>query len=254
MQPNDLKVEEKRAGGEKENEAIAATNFLDLSKQKIAIVLFLITALVVVAHVIVYFLQQVLSPAVWDSLDGLFNLSRENNFPTYFSAFLLVVAGLLARILYLYKKKAGSTYSMQWLLLSFVFIFLSLDEAVQIHERLTKISGEQFKFLNSGFLSFAWVIPYTVLFLVVAVYFARFVFALPKRTRNLFLASGVLYIGGALGFEFVEGYVFNRYGFNVVYWMLATIEEVMEMTGVILVIYAMLDYLQALPIRLGIKN
>ena len=130
----------------------------------------------------------------------------------------------------------------------------SLDEAVQIHERLTKLTASKFTFLDSAFLTFAWVIPYTILFLVVAVSLFKFVLALPKRTRNLFIVSGVLFIGGALGFEFIESYVVSQDGFNQVYWWLATVEEVMEITGVIVLIYALLDYINTSKIQVGIKN
>lgn len=140
------------------------------------------------------------------------------------------------------------------MLLGLVSIFLSLDKSVQIHERLTKFTAPKFKFLESAFITFAWVIPYTILFLVVAVYFLKFVLALPNKTRKLFIASGILFIGGALGFEFIESYVVSHSGFNQVYWWLATIEEVMEITGVIVLVYALFDYMKTLQISFRIKN
>ena len=225
-----------------------------LSAKKIAVTLFLITVVLLVLHMVVYALQNSLPASVAEPLDGLFNLSRENNFPTYFSAFLLLFSGLFALVIYQYKKSTKAKFRLQWMLLGLVLIFLSLDEAVQIHERLTKFTAPKFTFLDSAFLTFAWVIPYTILFLVVAVYFLKFVLSLPNRTRNLFIASGILFIGGALGFEFIESYVVSHNGFNQLYWWLATVEEVMEITGVIVLVYALLDYIKTAGIQLSIKN
>lgn len=224
------------------------------SIKKVIILLFAITSLLLIMHIFVYSLQSFLPQSLYEPLDGLFNLSRENNFPTYFSAFLLLFSGLLALVIYLYQMEVKARFRLQWMVLGLVLIFLSLDEAVQIHERLTKFTAPRFAFLDSAFVTFAWVIPYTILFLVVGVYFLRFVWALPNRTRNLFFASGVLFIGGALGFEFIESYVVSKNGFNQVYWWLSTVEEVMEIAGVIVLIYALLDFMQSLKLSLGIKN
>lgn len=254
MQPKHSNTENSPVAVEDRKTWMEPFHFLEYSKKKIILALLVITSLLLLAHISVYLLNNAVPPAVSESLDGLFNLSRESNFPTFFSAFLLLMSGLLAAIIYQYKRKTKERFRHQWLMLSLVFMFLSVDEAVQIHERLTTISGKKFDFLNSAFLSFAWVIPYTILFLVVAVYFIKFVLALPKKTRNLFIIAGILYIGGALGFEFIEGYVFNRHGFNQMYWALATVEELMEITGVIVIIYALLDFIQTLQIRLAIKK
>lgn len=53
-------------------------------------------------------------------------------------------------------------------------------------------------------LYFAWVIPYAVFAVVVAVAFVRFLGHLPSRTRLGFLVSGGLYVSGALGLELLE--------------------------------------------------
>ena len=164
-----------------------------LSAKTIAVTLFLITVVLLVLHMVVYALQNSLPASVAEPLDGLFNLSRENNFPTYFSAFLLLFSGLLALVICQYKKSTKAKFRLQWMLLGLVLIFLSLDEAVQIHERLTKFTAPKFTFLDSAFLTFAWVIPYIILILVVAVYLLKFVLAAQQNPQSVYRLGHIVY-------------------------------------------------------------
>ena len=67
---------------------------------------------------------------------------------------------------------------------------------------------------------------------------------LPVATRLGFIVSGPLFIGGALGFELVGGRYAELHGRdNLTYNMIATMEESLEMAGVIGFIYALLKYL-----------
>lgn len=227
---------------------------IPFSKNKITTILFAITVLLFAAHLVSYLIRPSLGADVSEMLDSLFNMSRENNFPTYFSAFLLLLAGLLLFAIQVLMRAQNNKWQLHWRLLGFVLFFLSLDEAVQIHERLTKVSGQAFEHFNLVYLSFAWVIPYTLLFLIVAVFFARFVFALPARTRNLMMAAGILFIGGALGFEYLEGHEVKTNGFSFNYWLMITLEEMLEMWGVIILIYALLDYLQSAKAQFYIRH
>ncbi|MGV3656325.1 MAG: hypothetical protein ACO1NX_00165 [Chitinophagaceae bacterium] len=217
---------------------------ISVSTRKIIRLLSIATLLLLLAHLASYAVQASVGASTAEALDGLFNLSRENNFPSYFSAFLLLAAALLFYGVHLSVKASKGKWQQHWWLLSGVMVFLSIDEAVQLHERLPALTGSLLQNAGSSFLHFAWVIPYTVLFLAVAAYFLKFVLALPPRTRNLFLLSGFLYVGGALGFEFLEGNEVGKNGYSFAYWLMITVEEIMEMAGVIVLIYALLQLLQ----------
>lgn len=81
----------------------------------------------------------------------------------------------------------------------------------------------------------------------VVAFFFRWVLSLPATTRNLFLLSGGVFVLGALGFEFVEGYLYKQYGIDHIYnRVMYTLEELLEMSAVILFIYALLNYLASL--------
>jgi hypothetical protein len=93
---------------------------------------------------------------------------------------------------------------------------------------------------------FAWVIPYALAVLVIGVLYLRFVWSLAARTRALFICAGSVYLAGALGFESVGGWYFSLHGEieDLTYSLLVAAEEFLEMSGIILFIYALLDYLR----------
>jgi hypothetical protein len=174
-----------------------------------------------------------------------FDFNGEGNIPAFFSSIiLLVAAGLLFLTHALQQGLPANKRSRYWFILGLFFVFLSLDENVQIHEQVTNFVRPKLENDLSGFLYWAWVVPYAVLALAVAAYFFRFVLQLPYYTRNLFFLSGALYVTGALGLELFEGYFFKHYGLDHLYnLILYCLEELMEMSGVVLFIYALLHYL-----------
>ena len=182
----------------------------------------------------------------------LFDLNREGNIPTFFSASTLLLCSALLAIIAFAKKKEDAPYRLHWKALSVIFLFLSLDEASQLHEKTIKPLRSA---LNaSGFLHYTWVILGIVFSLIVLLAYLRFLADLPRKSRNLFLVAGALVIGGALGMEMISGYYFSSYGsqplplsrlcnFRLNLAKLSTVEELLEMLGIVVFIYALMSYI-----------
>jgi hypothetical protein len=82
--------------------------------------------------------------------------------------------------------------------------------------------------------------------------YLSFLARLPARTRRLLLTAGAVYVGGALGVESISGWQAAAHGeHNLGYHLIVTLEELCEMMGVVLFIYALLDYLGTRCARLG---
>lgn len=176
-------------------------------------------------------------------LDRYFNFNLENNFPSYFSALLLFFSALLLALIYKLADGADK-YKKRWLLLSVVFLFLSLDEALKIHERIEQVSRLVFTNKMNGFLFWTWIIPYVLLALIVAIFCFRMVIQLPKAIRNKFILSGSLYVFAAAGTESIEGHLMKITAEDPVVLMITTtIQELLEMVSIIIFISALLDYL-----------
>lgn len=194
-------------------------------------------------------------------LSRLFNVADETNIPTLFStSILLVTAALLFFISCTVQRQAK--HKNYWIFLGVFFIFLSVDEAVLLHDGLNEVINNRFTRLTSysDYFTFAWVIPYAILVIAIGLFSIRFLFSLPNKTRILFLMSGFIYVGGAIGFELIEGHFatdngsFSMFKNAPLMLMLQTIEEAMEMGGVILFIYSLMDYVASFKTPIILKT
>lgn len=230
--------------------------FIRINPKKVTLYLSCIIVFLVLAHLSGMMLKEFFNNGIAHLYFRYFDLSDENNFPSYFSALILFIASALNFVIYLISKTETSLRRNRsnWFILSIIFLYLSTDESLQLHENLNSIK----KFLPSdlsGFLYYAWVIPYAVLVIFCIFFFARFLFQLPSKTRILFILSGFIYVSGALGFEFLEGHVVELYGtgnkYDVLFYIL---EETFEMIGVTLFIHALLDYISRFNLKLTVAK
>lgn len=170
-----------------------------------------------------------------------FDFNTEANLPTCFSSLLLIMNALiLALIGYQYEKSNKKFW--YWFGLSIVFSFLSLDEMIQIHEHFR---APVESILNTtGIFYFAWFIPYLLMMILIVFAYFKFLMRLPKKTLKLFISSGITYLFGAVFLEAISGmYAENHGEQNIVYAMIYTFEELFEMLGLALFLYALLLYM-----------
>jgi hypothetical protein len=178
-----------------------------------------------------------------DILIEEFNVDEEANFPSLYSTLLLLGCAILLGIIAKAKKRERDRYSFHWQFLSLIFVYLSLDELLSLHEYLAQPLKRSFGF--SGFLYHAWVVPAIILLLVFFLSFTKFFFALPPKTRFLVLIAAMLYVSGSLGMEILGGKYADWYGEeNLVYQIFVTIEESLEMLGMVAFLYALLMYIK----------
>ena len=175
----------------------------------------------------------------------MFWMDNENNIPTFFATALLLYAALSLWVLGRALRCAEKPWSGHWLFLAIVFLLLALDEAASLHEMLIgpvqgAVGG------TSGIFYFAWIIPALALVAVLGVCYLPFLRAAPRRTRNLMLFAGALYVGGAVGFEMLEGLMLAEgAGPSLTLSTLVMLEETAEMLGVIVLAHAALTHLAA---------
>jgi len=171
----------------------------------------------------------------------LLNMEYENNLPTSWSALLLLYASALLYNLSKQKFKKTDPYKWLWALLSLAFFYLSLDESFELHE---KLMGPTSQFLElSSIFYYSWVIPAGIALIFMGIVYLKFIFNLPFKTRILFIISCAIYVGSAIGFELLEGPIDQAGNWmNLPYTILVTMEETLEMFGICLFTYAVIDY------------
>ncbi|KAA3440120.1 hypothetical protein [Rufibacter hautae] len=182
---------------------------------------------------------------------GMFGFDGERNIPTYVSTInLLISAILLFTISKHVKNSAQPKHHRKWYLMGCMFAWLSADELFSLHELLVKPSRnflkESLQQDNLGFLNFAWFVPYVLFFMLVGLYLVKFVLSLPKPTLLRFIGAGTVFIAGAVGMEMVGGDFMADQGsrISLVYKMFTSVEEVLEMVGIILFIYSLLKHME----------
>lgn len=183
----------------------------------------------------------------------MFNLDTEGNIPTFYSSLILVMASLLIYWITRNEELAGSKYATQWRLMSLIFFFLALDEATQIHELLNMPLKNAFG-LQGGVFFFAWVIAGMAIVTFLAALYLRFMKDLPSRFRSQLLLAAAFYLTGVIAFELVGGNYASLHGqANMPYELIATGEELFEITGLIILVNALIKYLQTHPSKIEIS-
>lgn len=174
----------------------------------------------------------------------LFYVDFEGNIPTFFSSILLLFASTLLWFIATLKQSSQDPYRRHWAILAFLVLFMAVDEAVGLHELLDRVRwvpGHR----KGGIFHYGWVLFGMTMVLAVAVFYLKFFFALPTRTRRQFFTAAAVFVGGAIGVEILEGAYSASHGGekSLQFSMFATVEEGLEMAGVIVLINALLDYL-----------
>jgi hypothetical protein len=202
----------------------------------------LTVALLLLAHTVIQMCRFFFDDDRFHGLVFMFSVGADGNIPTFYSAFaLLFSSGLLAFTGYLIRK-AGRPMVLYWFGLSVIFLLMSADEMLELHERL--IEPLRGALETSGAFYYAWVIPYGIAVLAIGAIYLRFLLHLPRRTAIGFIVAGAVFVTGAIGFEMLGGMIFEQGGSrNAYYVFVQTIEEMLEMVGIAMFIYAITDYI-----------
>ncbi|WP_459947213.1 multidrug transporter [Desulfocastanea catecholica] len=220
-------------------------NQISLNPSAIARMLGLVICLLVIASIMGQVSTFVFGHSTVKGLVPLFNLNSERNIPTFFSMLLLLLASLLLTFITLLNWKQRNPHVSKWAILSIGFFFMAYDEAFQVHEKLgNPVHALLGNNTLGGFFFYSWVIPGLAIVCLLGIIFIRFLLHLPAKTRIRFLIAGTMYIGGAIGFEMIGGRYLVLQGGNqtLTYSTISTLEESLEMAGLVVFIWGLLIY------------
>lgn len=175
------------------------------------------------------------------------DLAGEANIPSWYASITLLLCAALIWYISAIKLRERAPYRWHWRGLALIFIFLSLDEAAAIHEWSDNLLAT---YNLEGFFYYAWVVFGIAFVLVVGALYLPFLLRLPRRTAQLFVLAGCLYVGGALIVEMTGArYEFVHGGATAMtYQLIAAFEELCEMVGVLIFVYALLRVLEELTV------
>jgi hypothetical protein len=213
-----------------------------LSPRKVARLLLIIMGFLLVGRIATGWWHLAIGHEDRFGLMRQFNTNCEANAPTYFSDLILLLAAVLLALISATKRRRRDRYARQWTALACLLFYLSVDEACQIHEYWG--AGLQALGVHLGvFMNYSWV-PLGVAAVVgVSAFFLPFVMSLPRRWKRAFIAAAFMYVVcGALGGEVVNAFTEHS---RLAYAAGEAFEEFSEMGGVVMLIWALLTYVEA---------
>ncbi|WP_319205480.1 hypothetical protein [uncultured Ilyobacter sp.] len=182
----------------------------------------------------------------------LFDFDSENNIPTYFSSIILLISAVLLKIIAIFKKSISDDFHLNWSVLSFIFLWMSVDESSKIHELLSEPIKNLFDLPR--IFNYAWVILGTLFILILFIFYYKFLLNLPKKTMFYFVVAGLVFVTGAIGVETISGYYrYVSVEKDFIYTIMITIEESFEMLGVIIFINGLFQYAEDNISRIKLK-
>ena len=216
---------------------------IKLDAERVLRFLLIVIAGLLFIHIALQFVYRVLNIDFVSTLRGRFDVDNEISIPDWFSQIILfmpvVLGGILAGVSR--KRKDGNT--IYWVLLSVLFLYLSIDEGAMLHEAfITKFREWTVASGSTGLAEHTWLIPIGLAFCVLLVPFVRFVRRLPARTVRLLCVGVAVYVSGAIIFETIDlTYITSNFAYH---GLAVAFEEALEMVGTSLIIYTLLDYLR----------
>jgi hypothetical protein len=180
-----------------------------------------------------------------------FNLDSGDSIATWFAVILLAVCSVLLTAITYFKRIRRDRFFWHWLALAVIFGLMSMDEGAELHARL--IEPLRAMWDPGGFLYMAWVIPAAIAVFLFVLAYIPFLLHLSNRFRTLFIVSGAIYVGGALGLEMLGGYFLDTYGSGVLTRLTMITEETFEKVGAIVFIYTLLTYLKTMRSEIGVE-
>ena len=180
-------------------------------------------------------------------LTRLFNLDGEDSIPTWYSVIQLACVAALAGLFAARNVHAARASTWLLLILPLIFLALSMDEMVQIHEwlgiksdmLLPEKSRENTLFPETGVWMFLFGIPFFAGFLGFIVILRRYFTSVPGVLTKFLLGLAILAIGATL-IEILSNLVESG---SVWYHLEIACEEGCEMFGVTVILWAFHDLL-----------
>ena len=163
-------------------------------------------------------------------IQRMFNVAREDSIASWFGTTQTFLTGLTLLFIYLIvrEKPELSLKPAGWLIIALFFIYLAIDDGIQLHERIgsyihTTIGGRNnpvsdFELLNI-FPSFTWQVIFLPLFVFAGIYILYFLWReLKTKQQRITLLICFSLLGTAVVLDFFEGLEQNH-ALNLHSWL-----------------------------------
>lgn len=214
-----------------------------LSPKQITRLLIFITIGLAFTSLVGQFYIYFLNGKILLGLVQMFNLDAERNIPTIFSALILLLSSVLLEVIALAKQRQKEAYIYQWHGLALIFMYLSFDELLEIHEKVNRKINAIIQSTPGNY----WDV-FNVIFLVIFILaYLKFFLYLPKKIQNVFFLAFASCVIGGVGIELISVIGFSNIYHQKVFFaeVITTIEESLEILGIIIFIQGIFMYMNS---------
>lgn len=185
------------------------------------------------------------------------DVNREGSIPTWYATITLASCAALLGIIALDAARRRKQYPFHWAALGLIFALLSLEEILGIHSEATGRLRELVSITDGPGYAIALALIGLVGLAIVALLFGRFYLHLPSRWRTWFTIAAVVYAIGVFASDAVGDYLITAAGEpTLAYDVVLTVEEALEMTGVLIFIVMLLEYMRTFvgPVSVAVTD
>ncbi len=183
--------------------------------------------------------------------EKFFNLDFENNIPTWFSGFLWLGSAIVSFLIS--STSENLRKRILWFSVSLFFLYLGCDEVAVFHERLAGFIYSWIFGYNPNFNGRNWALilpPLAIIFCFGISLLLREDFKTHLKPAVQIAIGFFIFILGAAGFDFLTGILVNIQSLNRTQRFMIIAEELLEMSGSILILLGLLEFLNARNRRL----
>jgi len=179
-------------------------------------------------------------PSWW--IHDLFDLDGETNIPAWFSTIQLFIIGYMILLIGCHDNHHPPPSKVGTNLIGLGFIFLSMDEASSIHEKLTWV------FYNNPMVPYfdgrhgVWIVVYGCIAIILILFLHKDIWAVWKAFRLeslIFILGMFIYLFGSAGMETLTFFYLDEKN-PLLYTFEVVIEEFLEMSGASILLYSVL--------------
>jgi hypothetical protein len=181
------------------------------------------------------------------------DVNGEGNLPAWFSVLLLGGVSLLLFATARIRRVKGLGAALEWSLLGWFVVAMSLDEMTSVHEFVGgKIDEQVHVPLIAGY---AWIVPGAIIAAGAALVGWRALRSLPAHTRRALVIAAAVFVAGALVLEVAEALLTDESGtFGTAPKLVTGAQELLEMLGTIMIAMTMLREVRRLSAYIGVAD
>jgi hypothetical protein len=217
----------------------------------LVVVIVALSALSFVGQVVVEFV--IAENKYLDRIAEWVDVNREGSLPTWYATMTLMACAVMLGVIAVDAARRRRPYPFHWAALVVIFALLSLEEILGVHSEATRVLRSVVSITDGPGYALALGAIALIGIVVVVLIFGRFYLHLPSRWRWWFTIAAVIYLTGVFASDAIGDYLIAANGeHTLAYIVVLTLEELLEMTGVLIFLVMLLEYIRSFVGRVSL--